>query len=53
MKRLIIAALFLILLIGKPVQAVESHTLYFPLVSVPHVAVVDCMDSNGRLMECK
>lgn len=52
MKRLIIATVFLVLLFSKSVQAVEPHTLYFPLVSVPLVAVIDCMDANGRFVEC-
>jgi hypothetical protein len=51
MKRLIIAA-FLLLPLSKPVQAVELHMVYFPLVSVSPVAVIDCIDDNGRFVEC-
>jgi hypothetical protein len=52
MKRLIIAAIILLFLLSEPVTAVTEHTVYLPLVSVPRVAVIDCADANGRLMEC-
>lgn len=52
MKRLIIAAAVLLLLLAEPVTAVTEYTLYLPLVNVPRIAVIDCANADGRLMEC-
>lgn len=53
MKRLIFAAVLLLLFLSQMVQASQVHTVYLPMVNSPHVYVLDCMDGNGRLMECQ
>ena len=52
MKRLIVAAVLLLLFLSQIAQAAPAYTVYLPVVNSPLVYVLDCMDGNGRLMEC-
>lgn len=39
-------------LFWQPVKAVEVHSVYLPIVTQPYEIAIDCIDGNGRLMEC-
>lgn len=51
--KLTIAAIFLLLLLSRSLQAGAGYSLFLPLVNneQPRVYAIDCMDSNG-FVEC-